>query len=183
MFCKNCGNQIKEGVKFCGNCGTPVRTFEASNNTSPVPAPQNDNPHLSIGNNGNVIFECKITDSNFNLTDAGGKYLTASAVFKKSVASDIIVSALLGPLTAISFMIQAKVFKDKIFFIRLNLLAKPTEHQLKIHGTQIASVEMANAFMDKSITINTHSKEKINFTPPKKHRENIFKLLNEMVNK
>lgn len=23
MFCKNCGNEIKEGVKFCGKCGTP----------------------------------------------------------------------------------------------------------------------------------------------------------------
>lgn len=24
MFCKNCGNEIPEGAKFCVNCGTPV---------------------------------------------------------------------------------------------------------------------------------------------------------------
>lgn len=22
MFCKNCGNEIKDGVKFCSKCGT-----------------------------------------------------------------------------------------------------------------------------------------------------------------
>lgn len=25
MFCNNCGNQIPDGVQFCGNCGTPVK--------------------------------------------------------------------------------------------------------------------------------------------------------------
>lgn len=24
MFCKNCGNEIKDGVKFCGKCGTTI---------------------------------------------------------------------------------------------------------------------------------------------------------------
>lgn len=24
MFCKNCGNQLKDGAKFCAKCGTPV---------------------------------------------------------------------------------------------------------------------------------------------------------------
>lgn len=26
MFCKNCGNQIPDGVKFCSGCGTAVDT-------------------------------------------------------------------------------------------------------------------------------------------------------------
>lgn len=25
MFCKNCGNEIKDGVKFCDKCGTKVK--------------------------------------------------------------------------------------------------------------------------------------------------------------
>ncbi len=33
MFCSNCGNQIRDGAKFCGKCGTPVEE-------EPAPAPQ-----------------------------------------------------------------------------------------------------------------------------------------------
>lgn len=31
MYCKKCGNEIKEGMKFCENCGTPV--VEQNNNS------------------------------------------------------------------------------------------------------------------------------------------------------
>lgn len=30
MFCKNCGNEIKEGIAFCSQCGTKVATVERS---------------------------------------------------------------------------------------------------------------------------------------------------------
>jgi len=35
MFCKNCGKEIKEGVKFCKNCGTniPFQSFVYPKNT------------------------------------------------------------------------------------------------------------------------------------------------------
>lgn len=32
MFCKNCGNEIKEGVKFCSKCGTPIGVIQTSEN-------------------------------------------------------------------------------------------------------------------------------------------------------
>lgn len=32
MFCKNCGNELKEGVKFCSKCGTPIGVIQASEN-------------------------------------------------------------------------------------------------------------------------------------------------------
>jgi hypothetical protein len=39
MFCKNCGSQIPDGVKFCTNCGTAmVQTVAAS--TGPALPPQ-----------------------------------------------------------------------------------------------------------------------------------------------
>jgi uncharacterized membrane protein YvbJ len=28
MFCKNCGNQVKDGIAFCNNCGTPLAQGE-----------------------------------------------------------------------------------------------------------------------------------------------------------
>jgi len=31
MFCKNCGNEIKEGTAFCSKCGTKIATVERSN--------------------------------------------------------------------------------------------------------------------------------------------------------
>lgn len=34
MFCKNCGNQLKDGVSFCSKCGTPVKPASASNQQS-----------------------------------------------------------------------------------------------------------------------------------------------------
>ena len=40
MFCKNCGQEIPEGVKFCGNCGTPVAVQPAPE----APAPQAPQP-------------------------------------------------------------------------------------------------------------------------------------------
>ncbi len=30
MYCKNCGAELKEGQKFCPNCGTPVSTSQTS---------------------------------------------------------------------------------------------------------------------------------------------------------
>lgn len=39
MFCKNCGNELKEGVAFCGKCGTTI-TVPAENQAAPTPAPQ-----------------------------------------------------------------------------------------------------------------------------------------------
>ena len=32
-FCTNCGEQIKDGAKFCANCGTPADVNEQTNNT------------------------------------------------------------------------------------------------------------------------------------------------------
>lgn len=31
-FCKNCGSEIADGVKFCTGCGTPVESYKASSN-------------------------------------------------------------------------------------------------------------------------------------------------------
>ncbi len=46
MFCKKCGNQLADGVKFCNKCGEPQNTSapdRASNmNQNPGSAPQGD---------------------------------------------------------------------------------------------------------------------------------------------
>ena len=31
-FCRNCGSEIADGVKFCTGCGTPVESYKASSN-------------------------------------------------------------------------------------------------------------------------------------------------------
>lgn len=41
MFCSSCGSQIKDGAKFCGNCGAPVRINPAPNSVQP---PENITP-------------------------------------------------------------------------------------------------------------------------------------------
>lgn len=37
MFCRNCGKQLPDGAKFCGNCGTPVAAPAAPWAPGPVP--------------------------------------------------------------------------------------------------------------------------------------------------
>ena len=34
MFCKNCGNKLNEGKKFCANCGTPIDNVEETTETN-----------------------------------------------------------------------------------------------------------------------------------------------------
>lgn len=43
MFCRKCGQEIKEGAKFCVKCGTPVSgDAPFSQNTDAVPAPKKE---------------------------------------------------------------------------------------------------------------------------------------------
>lgn len=44
MFCGKCGKELKDGVKFCGGCGTPVSSVEESVSvaTATVPEPQEE---------------------------------------------------------------------------------------------------------------------------------------------
>ena len=37
-FCRNCGSEIADGVKFCTGCGTPVESYKASSNDFDVKA-------------------------------------------------------------------------------------------------------------------------------------------------
>lgn len=46
MFCKNCGNEIKDGTRFCGNCGT-----EQVTNTDLLNKPDNE---VKIENKANA---------------------------------------------------------------------------------------------------------------------------------
>ncbi len=41
MFCKNCGNQIAEGTKFCGNCGAAQNTVNVTQQTNVASPTQN----------------------------------------------------------------------------------------------------------------------------------------------
>ncbi len=47
MYCGNCGNEIKEGEKFCGRCGAPV---EQSAETPVVPRPSKQPKVTNITN-------------------------------------------------------------------------------------------------------------------------------------
>lgn len=40
MFCSNCGNQIPDGARFCGKCGTPVEMPQQQQPVQPQPEAQ-----------------------------------------------------------------------------------------------------------------------------------------------
>ena len=54
MFCRNCGTQNADGVKFCRACGTPMDQA-ASVNAAPVNAAP-VNPAPNPGYNPNVRY-------------------------------------------------------------------------------------------------------------------------------
>lgn len=53
MFCRNCGTQMDEGVKFCPNCGTPTEgpMGNAGQGTAPAAPPTGKKkpPYVAIG--------------------------------------------------------------------------------------------------------------------------------------
>lgn len=49
MFCKNCGNELKEGVKFCSKCGTPIGVIQSSENQEVPQAAVSPDKNAIIG--------------------------------------------------------------------------------------------------------------------------------------
>lgn len=49
MFCKNCGNELKEGVKFCSKCGTPIGVIQTSENQEVSQAAVSPDKNAIIG--------------------------------------------------------------------------------------------------------------------------------------
>ena len=39
MYCKNCGNEIAEGSRFCSQCGSPVPETQAQPEAAAAAAP------------------------------------------------------------------------------------------------------------------------------------------------
>ncbi len=44
MFCHNCGNEVENGAKFCGVCGTAVKTEAEEVKATPVNSAPVNNP-------------------------------------------------------------------------------------------------------------------------------------------
>ncbi|MFQ6832295.1 TM2 domain-containing protein [Butyricicoccus pullicaecorum] len=46
MYCKQCGNEVAEGAKFCESCGTPIDQVEEAKRQT-----QQEQPTIVINNN------------------------------------------------------------------------------------------------------------------------------------
>ena len=44
MFCRNCGAQVEQGVKFCGSCGSPVQDVQVPQEVQTYVQPRQDAP-------------------------------------------------------------------------------------------------------------------------------------------
>lgn len=55
MYCKNCGNKLEEGARFCNNCGTPVEmntpNINEINTNTNTNINTNTNPNMNINPN------------------------------------------------------------------------------------------------------------------------------------
>lgn len=57
MFCKNCGNQIKEGAAFCANCGTPIKVPQPIKEEPKIEAVVEETPVVETPVEENPIVE------------------------------------------------------------------------------------------------------------------------------
>ena len=57
MFCKNCGKQLEDGVKFCPGCGAPVDTVgQGTYQTQPQPQQQFVDPQRASDANRLLVW-------------------------------------------------------------------------------------------------------------------------------
>lgn len=63
MFCKNCGNEVENGAKFCNSCGAPQETAPVYENTAQQNVPQYQGS-VPYNPNGNIQPPVKAKKSN-----------------------------------------------------------------------------------------------------------------------
>lgn len=112
MFCKNCGNEIKDGVKFCGKCGVQVKAEFVSKTEE--------------SSNGNQE-DIKTNDEVLNSQNIEDKKLTASDVIIGSIGIIIPIAVLIVIIILIVNFVNG--FKFSIEMVQEGSPTFYTEHR------------------------------------------------------
>jgi len=198
-FCTQCGTNLADTNKFCPKCGTRSVGIISNNNVvnndtvnnSETPIQPVQPPPLQPMENQEdnaILLEYKIVSRNFRVTDVNGKVIFSDKAFTGgSVAKEIAIKALLGPLGSTDFYIKIMIFKSKIVFIKLNMFYKPTEYIIEIFFNEIISIKSQelNLLVVKTtdIIIGTNSRGSFTFEVPKKHKDETINLLHHFTGK
>ena len=96
MFCRNCGTQMDEGVKFCPNCGTPTEgpMGNAGQGTAPAapPTEKKKPPYVAIGAivAAVVLIVAAIFGVRAFMRDDSGKEISSESVEKADSSEALI---------------------------------------------------------------------------------------------
>lgn len=109
MFCHNCGNEVENGAKFCGVCGTAVKTEAAEVKATPVnPAPgKSTKSYLAAGLLG--IFLGTLGIHNFYLGFTG-KAIAQLLISVLSCGGLAFVSWIWGLIEGILYLCKSSGF-------------------------------------------------------------------------
>lgn len=111
MYCKHCGAQVNEGIKFCPNCGTQI-TDDTQNNSTSV-------------NSNNVVHPYPIQNNPLNNANPPSKK-------NSSLSIAALITSLLGPLSFIGLILGiVDIVKDK---------TKANKHGLSIAAIAISGI-------------------------------------------
>lgn len=88
MKCINCGCELPEGARFCGNCGTPQPEHQQEEQQAGQPVEQRFCPHCGGANDADAIF-CSICGKDMN----GAGQPVVEETTSKKVPKKLIVGA------------------------------------------------------------------------------------------
>lgn len=112
MFCKNCGNELKEGVKFCSKCGTPVGVIQTSENQ--------EVPKVTVSPDKNAIIGKSYIFNNVKVSRYLFDYFLGGEVSFEFQDSMLLVTEQTGSIkdrtTSLPYTdIKAFHFEDKVY--------------------------------------------------------------------
>lgn len=139
MFCRKCGNEIKEGAKFCGKCGL----FQDISTVNSMPSPKI-----------NSAFQQKVTYQSVKsaILNKHKKFLFVITALVIIIVIVIIVKAAIGNSSgesSVQTITDEHEIVTETYTTEASKYQKTNYYNIKCNGNNDLAIEAANVFANK----------------------------------